>query len=93
MYLPEILGHTRLVVAERKVSADLQAMERAAAAHVPRGFARVSLRATAAKWAGGDCGVEEGFAVEGVDSRGVRCGGVGAADGGWRRGRAFGADG
>jgi indole-3-glycerol phosphate synthase len=40
MYLPEILAHTRGVVAERKAAADVRAMERAAAAHVPRGFAR-----------------------------------------------------
>jgi indole-3-glycerol phosphate synthase len=40
MYLPEILAHTRLVVAQRKASADLRALERAAAAHSPRGFAR-----------------------------------------------------
>lgn len=46
MYLPEILAHTRRVVAERKAGADLQEMERAAAAHVPRGFAR-ALRAKA----------------------------------------------
>ena len=46
MYLPEILAHTRLVVEERKASADLRAMERAAAAHVPRGFAQ-ALRAKA----------------------------------------------
>jgi indole-3-glycerol phosphate synthase len=46
MYLPEILAHTRGVVAERKANADLQAMERAAAAHEPRGFAR-ALRAKA----------------------------------------------
>jgi len=46
MYLPEILAHTRLVVAERKAGADLRAMEQAAAAHTPRGFAR-ALRAKA----------------------------------------------
>jgi indole-3-glycerol phosphate synthase len=46
MYLPEILAHTRLVVAQRKAGADLRAMEQAAAAHVPRGFAR-ALRAKA----------------------------------------------
>jgi indole-3-glycerol phosphate synthase len=46
MYLPEILAHTRGVVAERKATADLQAMERAAAEHEPRGFAR-ALRAKA----------------------------------------------
>jgi indole-3-glycerol phosphate synthase len=46
MYLPEILAHTRTVVAERKASADLRALERAAAAHTPRGFAR-ALRAKA----------------------------------------------
>lgn len=46
MYLPEILAHTRLVVAERKVAAGIAAMERAAAAHVPRGFA-AALRAKA----------------------------------------------
>ena len=40
MYLPEILAHTRTVVAERKATADVRAMERAAAAHEPRGFAR-----------------------------------------------------
>lgn len=46
MYLPEILAHTRGVVAERRAGADLRAMERAAAAHEPRGFAR-ALRAKA----------------------------------------------
>ncbi len=46
MYLPEILAHVRGVVAERKASADLAAMERAAAEHRPRGFAR-ALRARA----------------------------------------------
>jgi len=46
MYLPEILVHTRSVVAERKAAADLRAMEQAAAAHQPRGFAR-ALRAKA----------------------------------------------
>jgi len=40
MYLPEIMAHTRAVVAERKAAADLRALERAAAAHTPRGFAR-----------------------------------------------------
>jgi indole-3-glycerol phosphate synthase len=46
MYLPEILAHTRTVVAERKAATDLRAMERSAAAHVPRGFAQ-ALRAKA----------------------------------------------
>src|ERR1700722_11996951 len=46
MYLPEILAHTRMVVAERKAAADFRALEQAAAAHVPRGFAR-ALRAKA----------------------------------------------
>jgi len=46
MYLPEILAHTRGVVAERKAFADVRALERAAAAHVPRGFAR-ALRVSA----------------------------------------------
>jgi indole-3-glycerol phosphate synthase len=40
MYLPEILAHTRTVVAERKAVADVRALEAAAAMHVPRGFAR-----------------------------------------------------
>jgi indole-3-glycerol phosphate synthase len=40
MYLPEILAHTRVVVAERKASADMGVLERAAAEHQPRGFAR-----------------------------------------------------
>jgi indole-3-glycerol phosphate synthase len=40
MYLPEILAHTRTVMAERKAGADFAALDRAAAAHVPRGFAR-----------------------------------------------------
>jgi indole-3-glycerol phosphate synthase len=47
MYLPEILAHTRTVVAERKAAADVRALKRAAAAHTPRGFAR-ALRAKAA---------------------------------------------
>jgi len=46
MYLPEILAHTRTVVAERKAAADVRLLERAAAAHTPRGFAR-ALRAKA----------------------------------------------
>jgi indole-3-glycerol phosphate synthase len=40
MYLPEILAHTRAVVAERKAAADVRALERAAREHTPRGFAR-----------------------------------------------------
>jgi indole-3-glycerol phosphate synthase len=44
MYLPEILAHTRAMVAERKASADMRLLEAAAARHVPRGFAR-ALRA------------------------------------------------
>lgn len=44
MYLPEILAHTRTVVDERKTAADMRALERAAADHQPRGFAR-ALRA------------------------------------------------
>jgi indole-3-glycerol phosphate synthase len=47
LYLPEIMAHTRTVVAERKATADMRAMERAAAAHEPRGFAR-ALRVAAA---------------------------------------------
>jgi indole-3-glycerol phosphate synthase len=39
LYLPEILAHTRALVAERKAAANLAALERAAAAHTPRGFA------------------------------------------------------
>ena len=46
MYLADILAHTRGVVAERKAAANVRAMERAAAEHEPRGFAR-ALRATA----------------------------------------------
>jgi indole-3-glycerol phosphate synthase len=46
MYLSEIMAHTRGVVAERKATADLSAMEQAAAAHEPRGFAK-ALRAKA----------------------------------------------
>ena len=37
--LNEIVAHTRSVVAERKATADLRALESAAAAHSPRGFA------------------------------------------------------
>jgi indole-3-glycerol phosphate synthase len=47
MYLPEILAHTRTVVAERKATADMRLLERSAEAHTPRGFAR-ALRAKAA---------------------------------------------
>jgi indole-3-glycerol phosphate synthase len=47
LYLPEILSHTRTVVAERKAAADLRTLERAAAAHTPRGFA-AALRAKVA---------------------------------------------
>jgi indole-3-glycerol phosphate synthase len=47
MHLPQILAHTREVVAERKAAADMRGLERAAAEHEPRGFAR-ALRAKAA---------------------------------------------
>lgn len=47
MYLPEIVAHVREVVASRKQAADVRAMERAAAEHTPRGFAR-ALRTEAA---------------------------------------------
>ena len=40
MYLPEIVAHTRRVVAERKAAADMRALQRAASEHQPRGFAR-----------------------------------------------------
>jgi indole-3-glycerol phosphate synthase len=40
MYLPEILAHTRALVAERKAAANINAMERSARDHEPRGFAR-----------------------------------------------------
>ena len=48
MYLPEILARTHKGMAERKRSADAQALERAAAAHQPRGFARALRAKTAA---------------------------------------------
>jgi indole-3-glycerol phosphate synthase len=44
--LDQILDHTRLQVAERKVAADYAALERKAAAHTPRGFT-AGLKATA----------------------------------------------
>ncbi len=47
MYLPEILTHHRADVARRKAEADFAVLERAAAAHTPRGFAR-ALREKAA---------------------------------------------
>jgi indole-3-glycerol phosphate synthase len=40
MYLPEIMAHTRKVVAERKAAADMRALEQAAEEHQPRGFAK-----------------------------------------------------
>jgi len=40
MYLPEILAHTRKVVAERKAAADMRLLQQSAEAHTPRGFAR-----------------------------------------------------
>ena len=46
MYLPEILQHVRGVVAKRKAVTDLRSLERAAAEHTPRGFAK-ALRAAA----------------------------------------------
>ncbi len=46
MYLPDILAHTREVIAERKRTVDLGALESAAQAHLPRGFAQ-ALRAKA----------------------------------------------
>ena len=49
MYLPEIMAHTRQVVAGRKADADVRGLERAAAAHEPRGFARALRRKAAAE--------------------------------------------
>lgn len=46
MYLPEILGHVRKIVAERKATTSIKALELAARDHTPRGFAR-ALRAKA----------------------------------------------
>lgn len=46
MYLPEILHHVRGVVTQRKAATDLRTLERQAADHTPRGFAR-ALRAKA----------------------------------------------
>lgn len=46
MYLPEIMAHTRALVTKRKASADVRVLERQAAEHTPRGFAR-ALRAKA----------------------------------------------
>lgn len=40
MYLPEILEHVRSVVETRQATTDMRDLERAAAAHRPRGFAR-----------------------------------------------------
>lgn len=47
LYLPEILAHVRSVVEQRKSTTDLRTLERQAAAHTPRGFAR-ALRTEAA---------------------------------------------
>lgn len=46
LYLPEILDHVRGVVEHRKATTDLRSLERQAALHTPRGFAR-ALRAKA----------------------------------------------
>ena len=40
MYLPEILEHVRVVVAERKAVVNMAALERSAAEHKPRGLAQ-----------------------------------------------------
>jgi len=45
-HLDQILDHTRLVVAERKQAANLAELERAAAKHTPRGFAKALLLAS-----------------------------------------------
>ncbi len=47
LYLPEITEHTHTVVRERKAAADVRDLEKRAAAHTPRGFAR-ALRSKAA---------------------------------------------
>jgi indole-3-glycerol phosphate synthase len=50
-HLQKILAHTALVVAERKATADLAALERNALAHTPRGFAAALKRQrTAGSW-------------------------------------------
>ena len=46
MYLPEIIAHTRTVVERSKAATSLRELERLAAQHTPRGFAR-ALRAKA----------------------------------------------
>ncbi len=47
LYLPEILDHVRGVVRERKATTDLRVLERQAAEHSPRGFARALRRQAA----------------------------------------------
>jgi indole-3-glycerol phosphate synthase len=50
-HLQKILAHTALIVAERKATADLAALERRALAHTPRGFAAALKRQrTAGTW-------------------------------------------
>jgi indole-3-glycerol phosphate synthase len=50
-HLQKILAHTTLVVAERKATADLAALERQALAHTPRGFAAaLKQQRTAGTW-------------------------------------------
>ena len=68
--LEEIIAATRERVAVAKASADLRALGEAAERHQPRGF-RDGLRRGAESWYCGDRGVEEGVAVERIDSRGL----------------------
>ena len=48
LYLPEILAHVRGVVEQRKATTNVRTLERQAAGHTPRGFARALQAAAAA---------------------------------------------
>jgi len=65
--LDQILQSTRRRVEEARAGADLRELERSAGEHEVRGFRRRLVEVGDAGVAV-DCGVEEGFAIEGIDS-------------------------
>ena len=83
--LERIVAATRARVAEVQARSGLARIGAAGGTHVPRGFRR-ALASKSREGVGGNCGVEESFAVERIDSSGVSSGGAG--DESWsRRGR------
>ena len=81
--LDQILAATRERVERSKEQAQVRPLEKAAAAHTPRGF-RKRLAAMSQIGPGGYRGVEKSFSIKGDDSRNVSRGNAGQPACSWR---------